>query len=420
MRSAASFTLSCLLRAARHSIVAAVLCAPGLVMAQPEKLTLEQAIQTALTHRAELNAADSTARATQALRRQAGALPNPRLFFQSENLRPNMDFASTVDTYAYISQPIEVSGRRGARIGVAESAVAHAQLSVEQQKRDIEFAVAQVYWETLRLAYLRLMAEETQGFYHELLEYHQHRFEEGKLAAVDLMRIQLEDARAQTRLEASRLAEAQARNRLAEEMGLPAAGDWALTGNFETVNPPSPESLTGDAFLERIEVRLARQRMDAARAAVTLQKTQGRPDLDVLFGYKRTSGNDTMLAGVQMPLPLLDRNRGGVQAAQLELNSTRETLSGIELRSRAELDLARTAYATWKRQVVELYGPMVAQSKEIVDISRAAYREGGTDLLRLLDAERIRVDTQTAWAEALGNYHQSVLALDYAAGMEPR
>jgi len=62
---------------------------------------------------------------------------------------------------------------------------------------------------------------------------------------------------------------------------------------------------------------------------------------------------------------------------------------------------------------------MVAQSKEIADISRAAYREGGLDLLRLLDAERLRVETQTAWAEALGNYHQSVLSLNYAAGMEP-
>jgi len=41
------------------------------------------------------------------------------------------------------------------------------------------------------------------------------------------------------------------------------------------------------------------------------------------------------------------------------------------------------------------------------------------DLLRLLDAERIRVETQTAWAEALGNYHQSVLSLNYAAGLEP-
>jgi outer membrane protein TolC len=290
---------------------------------------------------------------------------------------------------------------------------------VEQQKRDIEFAVAQVYWETLRLAYLRLMAEETQGFYHELLEYHQHRFEEGKLAAVDLMRIQLEDARAWSRLEASRLAEAQGFQRLATEMGLPAPDKWTLRADFESADPVKPEALADDAFEKRLEVSLARQQYEAARAALTLQRAQGRPDLDILFGYKRTAGTDTLLAGVQAPLPLLDRNRGGVQAARSELDAGRETLAGIQARSRSDWELARTSYTAWRRQVEILYRPMVAQSKEIADISRSAYREGGLDLLRLLDAERLRLETQSAWAEALGNYHQSVLSLDYAAGMEP-
>jgi outer membrane protein TolC len=68
------------------------------------------------------------------------------------------------------------------------------------------------------------------------------------------------------------------------------------------------------------------------------------------------------------------------------------------------------------------YGSLSTSSRQAVDIaniSRAAYREGGTDLLRLLDAEKLRVDTQSAWVEALGNYHQSVVSLEYAEGLEP-
>ena len=387
--------------------------------AQAEDLTLEQAIQTALSRRPELRASDFATRSARAMRRQAGALPNPRLLYQSENLGPDMDFSNGVDTYAYLNQPVEISGKRHARIGSAKAAVSLAELNTDAQKRDIEFAVARAYWETLRLTYLRRMAEESQGFYHEILEYNQHRFTEGKLSSVDLMRVRLEDARAQTRMEASKFAETQALERLAAEMGLPTPGQWSLVADFAGLNDPRPEALADNAFQQRLEVKLAQQSVESARARLMLQKAQGRPDLDVLFGYKRTSGNDTMIAGIQVPLPLFDRNRGGVQAAQSEVAAGRETLAGVELRSETDWGLAHTAYTTWKRQVEALYGPMVAQSKEIADISRAAYREGGLDLLRLLDAERLRVETQTAWAEALGNYHQSVLSLNYAAGMEP-
>jgi outer membrane protein TolC len=56
---------------------------------------------------------------------------------------------------------------------------------------------------------------------------------------------------------------------------------------------------------------------------------------------------------------------------------------------------------------------------QIAEISRAAYKEGGLDLLRLLDAERLRVDTQLAWIDAVLRYHNSVIELERAEGVEP-
>lgn len=415
-----------LIRLLRRLLCAPVLAAFGILwtssLASPcraEDLTLQYAIQTALNRRPELRASDLLTRSTVSMRRQAAALPNPRALYQSENLGPDMSFSDSVDTYAYLNQPVEISGKRHARIGLAQASVSMANMNSEVQKRDIEYAVARAYWDVLRLAYLRQMAEESQSFYHEILEYNQHRFEEGKLSAVDLMRVRLEDARAQTRLEASRLAETEALGRLAAEMGLPAPAQWTLVTDFASLNLPRPEALEADAFRQRLEVKLAQQRVQQARANLMLQKAQGRPDVDVVFGYKRTQGKDTMLAGMQVPIPIFDRNRAGVQAAQSEVLAGRESISAEELRSQRDWDLAHTAFSTWKNQVEALYRPMVTQSREIAEISRAAYREGGLDLLRLLDAERLRVETQTAWAEALGNYHQSVLSLNFAAGMEP-
>jgi cobalt-zinc-cadmium efflux system outer membrane protein len=149
------------------------------------------------------------------------------------------------------------------------------------------------------------------------------------------------------------------------------------------------------------------------------QKVQGRPDIDALFGYKRTAGLNTMFAGFQLNLPVFDRNQGAAAAARSDIEANRSSLAAVQQQSASDLALARMSYEIWRRQVADRYRPLLDQAVDIAAISRAAYREGGTDLLRLLDAEKLRVDTQSAWVEALGNYHQSVLSLEYAEGLEP-
>jgi outer membrane protein TolC len=387
--------------------------------AQQQDLSLRDAITSAIRNRPELQAATQNEEAAVQLRRQARIIPNPRLFYQSENLRPGVDFPQGVDTYAYASELLEVSGRRGARIAAADSTVRRAQLTLELQRRTIELHVAQAYWEALRLQYLRTLADQNVGYYREILDYHQKRFNEGKIAAVDLLRVRLEEARAEASAESSRLAEAQAKQKLAREMGLVTANNWRLTEPFDVLNPPKEPASTNNPQDERIEVGLARQSIDAARANLMTQKAQGRPDIDVLFGYKRTAGFDTMIAGFQVNLPVFDRNQGAASAARFDVEASQSMLAAARQQSANDLELARISFDTWRRQVSERYRPLLDQAIDIANISRAAYREGGTDLLRLLDAERLRVDTQSAWVEALGNYHQSVLSLEYAEGLEP-
>jgi outer membrane protein, heavy metal efflux system len=169
---------------------------------------LHDAVQSALSKRPELRAAASLETASAQLRRQAGMIPNPRLFYQSENLRPGMDFGQDVDTYAYATESIETSGRRGARIAAANANVDRSRLAIEHQRRLIELHVAQAYWDALRYQYLRDLAEQNVGYYREILDYHEKRFKEGKMAEMDLLRIKLEEARAEASAGSSRLAEA--------------------------------------------------------------------------------------------------------------------------------------------------------------------------------------------------------------------
>ncbi len=61
--------------------------------------------------------------------------------------------------------------------------------------------------------------------------------------------------------------------------------------------------------------------------------------------------------------------------------------------------------------------PLREHAENISAIAAAAYKEGGSDLLRLLDAERTRLDAELAWARGMVDYRQSIVRLEAAEGV---
>jgi outer membrane protein TolC len=80
---------------------------------------------------------------------------------------------------------------------------------------------------------------------------------------------------------------------------------------------------------------------------------------------------------------------------------------------------ARSDYELRRSQVTTLLQPLVEQASETYRIADAAYREGGSDLLRLLDAQRVRIEARIAHTRGLAELRQSRVALQAALGVLP-
>ena len=382
------------------------------------QLTLDEAVRIALERRPELKAAEARVFAAQGLKSQAGLLPNPRFIFQAENLRASsFDYGNDADSFAYFSQVIETSGRRGNRIAVGEANIGRSRLEEEQLRREIGFRVREAYWLALGVQFARQLYEENDRYFKQVVEYHEVRLKEGKIAEVDVLRVRLQAEQIRAALENARLDVDKAQLLLAREMGVITAGPWQLTEHFEQLE--EPRTAKGPLPSTLVESRLAAQDLAAARANLGLERAAGRPDLDAIFGYKRTAGLNTAIAGLQLNLPLFDRNQGARAAAQAETLAAQRTLEATNIRLDSEAVLARKEYEARLRQARDIFAPLHQQADQISDISRSAYREEGLDLLRLLDAERFRVDAQLAWLRALTDYHKSVVNLERAEGIEP-
>jgi outer membrane protein, heavy metal efflux system len=383
-------------------------------------LSLEDAIREAETKRPELRTAAQRIRAGDELRHQAALFPNPRLFLQSENIRSsNFDYSRDADTFAYLSQVFETSGRRKGRIEAAAADAQRRRLQSEQVRREIVFKVRLAYWNALAAHFTTELYRQSEEYFDQIVQYHEARLREGKLAEIDLLRIRLQAQQIRAGAAIARLRSERAQLNLAREMGRPEPGPWLLTEKFD--EPESPRELPAetDVVNSRIEGRLAQQEVAAARAQLGLEKAKGRPDLDALFGYKRTAGLNTAIAGLQFNIPVFDRNQGATSAARSEVNAAESSVQAARIQFTLERSLARREYETRLEQVKSVFGPMRDRAVQIVDISRAAYKEGGLELLRLLDAERLRVDTQLVWIDALSEYHKSVVEVERAEGVEP-
>ena len=170
---------------------------------------------------------------------------------------------------------------------------------------------------------------------------------------------------------------------------------------------------------QRPEIVAARARVAAARAEVDYQRRLVLRDLGATLGFKQVNGDRTMIAGLTVPIPLFDRNRGAIQRTTNEAIATGKELAWAERRVEAEVLGAFEAAQQLGAQAGTRQRSMVDRATEARRITVAAYQEGATSLLQVLDAARTLAETRLTYYRTLLTQQQSTFDLALAAGIEP-
>ena len=383
-------------------------------------LSLRDAIAQGLS--SNPSSAISRARIDQAegQKRQAGLSPNPRLYLQTEDVRwsgnPPFSYWHSTEDYAYIGQTFEIGGKRTRRVEVASADVHASQLEDELVRRQIQAQIIGAYWAAAGAARMRDLYQRDLRIYQEDEEYIRNRVREGVAVEVDLMRIQIERDRVRIQaLNAARDYE-QATVNLYRAMGRSDFPETTLTDaldRFAAVTVPGIESV----LRARPEERMSQTAIARAEAELRLQRADAKPDPEVFGGYKRDVNVDTLYAAVQIDLPLRNRNQGNIGSAEAEVRIARKDLNRTEANIRAEFTAATRAYQIQQDAVSRLPRTR-AIAEETVRLARAAYREGGIDLLRLLDAERSGIDFELQYLQNMVQLKQATANLQLASGEE--
>jgi cobalt-zinc-cadmium efflux system outer membrane protein len=389
---------------------------------QAEPVTLERAVERFLARNLAVEAARYRVDAARAEQIGARLRPNPSLSLTADKLKmsgptPAGELYEVGATYTH---PIELGGKRRLRSEVADVSVslAEAQLAdvLTQRLGDLKRA----FYDALLARHLLDLAVENRSTFEELVTFTGVRVREGAAAEGELVKVRLERGKFDTSVAQARLAVEQAAIKLVDLIGdaeLFRAGP--VVG--ELVAPAVSldlASLRQSALTSRPSVRLAEQNVTLAERRMELERARAVPDVSPFVGVTRVGDNNTMLVGVSVPLPLSDRNQGGIARAVAEQKIARSELALHRHRVQTEVEAAYRAWESAREQVSLFEGGLLGQADESRRIALAAYREGAIDLLGLLDAERTHVDVRQQYVRTLHAYQESLVRLYLASGQD--
>ncbi len=398
------------------------LSVPALCRAQT-RLNVKEAVDTALRSRPLLKAEAERVVAAEGRKRQAGLAPNPEFQFGNENLHPGQTYSRDVDTVAYVTWPLDILGKRGQRVALADWTVSRTEAELELVRRQVAQVVRLAYWAARGAQERRDLLQSTVANFQRIIDYHSAQLSVGAIAEQDVLRVRLEGERIQIAARLAAIDASNARLQLLKEMGQTVPADVVLTEPLDAMPATIGTLAIQDVLPRRSEIKVATASIEEARANIRLQDVAARPDLGFVFGYKRTqlpdavSGVNTAIAAVTATLPLFDRNQGNRTAAAAELRRQEQLRAEVETGVKADLERAAQEYAMRRAEVTDTLQPLRDHARTLSAIAQAAYQQGGVELLRLLDAERSRLDAESTWVDGMVAFQQSIVNLEAAQGV---
>lgn len=378
--------------------------------------SIEDILALTVENNPTIAAASSAIASAEGTARQAALLPNPRALVEIENFAGDNEL-SDLDgaelTYG-VEQLVETAGKRrhrktSARLGLS----AIEQQAVSDSLRviaDTQFAIMRNLIANEHVA----VAEKRVALANESHEAVQKRVRAAAASDIEHAKIDIElksaDIELQRAMERKEIAYEQLRT-------LVGAVDVPEVDAVEISHLPQlPTKL---ALLNAIDQLPQNQRLAfaerRAKSEFNLAKAQAYPDLTVGVGLRQFRATDetALVATFSLPIPLFNRNQGGIARAKAEAR-----IAESEKR-RGYLAARQSALAVWNQfftalqQVKSYRDDIIPSAEQAYKLANKGYRDGRYRFLDLLDAQRTLYEVQDRHLDSLLDLHLANAQADF-------
>lgn len=388
----------------------------------PTVLTLDQAIEWALTSNPMLQAGVQKQLAINAEGQQFSVRPNPELELEFEEFGGSGDYSGSqnLQSTLSVSQLIELGSKRTRRQTVAsqQDRVAQQQLialqtSVMQQTHE-RFMLVQVAQQQLTLAQRQLdqakavMASVRKGI------------AAGKKAPLEELRFSSLVTQAQLRYDAARTNLTSQRQILASTWQGQDKAFSAVAGPTDTLAPLPTLAWLQQQIGQAPAVAVALEQQQLALEQLALERAKGVQDVSVSLGVKNDRSNDDMalMAGLSVPLGVFDRNRAGISAAENRTKQWACQVEDVEQTVWRQLVTLHRDAQQARQEAVALQTDLLPAAQAVFEAVSFGYEQGKYGVIDVLDAQGRWLESEDRYIAAVTRFHQQMIAIAAVLGLE--
>ncbi len=387
--------------------------APAIAPGEPSRrgLTLGDALALALKQSPDLASFSWEIRARESRALQAGLRPNPIFLADVENIGgPGPEGGiESVETTLVLSQLIELGGKRAKRRSLGEHHVKIAAWEYEAARREVIAETTAAFVDALAGQESIRMAGDQIRLAEDVLRAVKAQVRAGALssAAVPHVELALTTQKIDRRLRVRALRAAYVR--LATAWGASEPTFETLAGDLDILSPIPLEAELVERMSASPELARWRAEVTKRRAAIELEDSRGIPDVTLGLGPRHF--NDTndwaLVIGVEVPIPVFDRNQGARQASRSQLARSREDQQSVKLRLRRALARSYQGLASASEEAAALRDEAIPIAERALKETRRAQRQGALLFTDVLEAQQWLFDLRVRLVVALASYHLS-------------
>lgn len=285
---------------------------------------------------------------------------------------------------------------------VAERAIALAEQEVAKVRQRVITDVHIAYYEAIAAEQRRGLNEELVKIGMESLNAAESMFRAQSGSRVDILQARLEVEQARILLQNATNRQQAAWQALSALVGQPLSIQ-PLDGTLDRDYPKLTwENTLAELLSQSPEIAAAAINVERAQWALRRAHAEATPNVTIEGIVQHDNALDASNGNLQvvLPVPVLNRNQGGIREARARLNEAQFALERLQAGLNQRMATVFERYSNAQGQVERYSSEILPAAESSFDLTREGYRAGEFGFLTLLTALRTLFQTKLAYLEA--------------------
>ncbi|MEY4706080.1 MAG: hypothetical protein RL042_2285 [Nitrospirota bacterium] len=381
--------------------------------------TLSRVLELALAHNPAMAGAQGAMSQSRGQQVAAGAYLNPSISGVAGrgSIRDPSNGVKVTERTVTVEQPLEWQGKRRARQQAADAGAAGSSAAMEETRLNVIAETKVAFYHVLFAQRDIELAGQNLTMVEEVLRTVKARAAAGDATAFETMKATVEVQKAKKEVARAQNALVVVRAKLDMVTSGMLGSQFSIQGDFESVQQKLDfDALAARAMEQHPTLRRLSKLVEQAQFSATLERESRVPNVTVQGQYHREAGDESVTAGLSVPLPLWYQRQGEIETAL----GAKHRAEAERLRAQNEITQAITQHvqdvrtATEQLQVFET--GLLKQAEQTLRVARISFQQGAASLLDLLDSQRVYRQTLLEYVQARADLSVALARLERAVG----